>query len=173
MANWIAPLKPLYEQSIERYAGGDRDLTAWFNAKERRFLAEIGARPIYLFDYAEDFVSAAQPDWETALLMLAARREFFLFRQGGQWTDRVLDAATLPAKTAKANGIEWLPRILVKARTFLEGVDTPGIMFCCGGDRAFLHRHGLHPADFLRAVANSEGDDEAVIRFVGAKGAPR
>ena len=171
MNPWTQTLKPLYDRSVERYAAGDREWAGWFDRGERAFLDSIGARPIYLFDYAEDYVGGGEPDWETALLMLAIRRERFLFRQGGRWPDRVLEASELPPKSAAVEGIEWLPRILVKARAFLDGVDTPGIMFCCGGDRAFLRRHALHPADFLRAVAGADGDDRAVIEFVRRGGA--
>ena len=53
----------------------------YFADDEKSFLASIGLRPINLYDYAEDFVSAAEPDWETFLLIAAARRDYFLFEQ--------------------------------------------------------------------------------------------
>ena len=47
----------------------------------------------------------------------------------------------------------YLPRILAKARAKLRGELDPDIMFCCGGDRNFLKKHGaIPPADFLRHV---------------------
>jgi hypothetical protein len=39
-------------------------------------------------------------------------------------------------------------------------------MFGCGGDRAFLEKHKIHPADFLRVVWAARGDKERVLRFV-------
>jgi hypothetical protein len=39
-------------------------------------------------------------------------------------------------------------------------------MYGCSGDRRFLREHNLHPADFLRAVWASHGDDQKVLAFV-------
>ena len=166
MSDWTQTLKALHATSVRRYAGGDVRLAGWFDRKDEKFLDSIGARPIHLFDYAEDFAGDGEPVWETVLLLMAIRREFFLFEQHGKWSGETLDAATLPPKSASLHGIEWLPRILVKARAYLKGAETPGIMFGCGGDRAFWERHAIHPADFLRAVWRSEGDNDAVVRLV-------
>jgi len=166
MTDWTQTLKALHARSLERYAGGNLDLATWFNPAESDFLASIGARPIHLFDYAEDLVRYGAPDWETALLLMAVRREYFLFEQRGRWSGAVVTADSLPPKTEAVEGIEWLPRIHVKARAYLEGAETPGIMFYCGGDRAFLGRHGLHGADFLKAVWRAGEDRESVIGFV-------
>ena len=38
----------------------------------------------------------------------------------------------------------------------------PDIMFGCGGDRAFLSEHNIHPADFLREVWAAKGDSAQV-----------
>jgi hypothetical protein len=85
--------------------------------------------------------------------------------KGGK-SDRVLDPASLPAKTSEVDGIVWLPRILAKARAKLRGELDPNTMYCCGGDRAFLKRHDIAPADFLRAVWAAGDDDTRVIDYV-------
>ena len=42
-------------------------------------------------------------------------------------------------------------------------------MFCCGGDRAFLKRHDIHPAEFLRATWAYLDDDEKLIAWVESR----
>ena len=42
----------------------------------------------------------------------------------------------------------------------------PEIMFGCGGDRAFLSEHKIHPADFLRAIWAAKGNTQRIVNFV-------
>ena len=65
----------------------------------------------------------------------------------------------------------WLPRILAKAQAKLRGELHPDIMYCCGGDRAFLRRHQIDPVDFLRTVWENEADDDAVVEWVRTRSA--
>jgi hypothetical protein len=45
-------------------------------------------------------------------------------------------------------------------------------MYSCGGDRAFLHQHDIHPADFLRVVWAARGDHGKIAAYVkGERGA--
>jgi hypothetical protein len=62
-----------------------------------------------------------------------------------------------------------LPRLIAKARAKLRGEMPPDLMYCCGGDRAFLNKVGIHPADFLRTVWSARDDDRKVIDWVKAK----
>ena len=80
---WTKGLRDAYDKALSLYRDGNRDDSSYFADDEKRFLASIGLRPINLYDYAEDFVSAAEPDWETFLLIAAARRDYFLFEQEG------------------------------------------------------------------------------------------
>jgi hypothetical protein len=48
----------------------------------------------------------------------------------------------------------------------LRGELDPNTMYSCGGDRAFLKRHDIAPADFLRAVWSAGEDDAKVIDYV-------
>jgi hypothetical protein len=39
-------------------------------------------------------------------------------------------------------------------------------MYSCGGDRAFLKKVDIHPADFLREVWAARDDDRKIIEYV-------
>ncbi len=101
------------------------------------------------------------------------RRSYFVEQQGERLSTAVLDEAKLPAKTAAARGIEWLPRLIPKARAKLRGELPASLMFCCGGDRKiFREAHDIIlPAEFLSVVWNHENDDNAIIDWVAARSA--
>ena len=79
-------------------------------------------------------------------------------------------ASELPPKDAELGGIRWLPRLIRKATCFLEGGLCHEIMYCCGGDRNFFKKHGIHPADFLREIWASKGNEEKILAFVQTAG---
>ena len=163
---WTRNLRALYDKAVSLYRAGKRDDATYFSPDEKSFLASIGLRPIHVYDYVEDYITSGEPDWETFLLMAAARRDFFLFEQRGADNRCEIRPDQLPSKRAKLDGIAWLPRIIQKARCFLEGALCHDIMYCCGGDRHFLREHHLHPADFLRAIWAARGDDQKMLAFV-------
>lgn len=167
---WTQQLRPIYDKAVELYRGGNRELESYFTEEEKAFLASIGVRPINLYDYAEDMVGYGEPDWNTVLLIVAARRDYFLYHQHGVTANSVTEAAELPPKTEELDGIPWLPRIIAKANCFLKGGLCHEIMYGCGGDRRFLKEHDLHPADFLRAIWASGGDKDKVLAFVKRSG---
>lgn len=164
--NWTERLRAIYDKTIDLYRGGNRDLSSYFTQEETTWLASIGLRSINLYDWAEDVTAAGEPDWNTALLIAAARRDYFLVHQKGATATTVTEAAELPAKTEELDGIPWLPRIIAKATCFLKGGLCHDIMYGCGGDRRFLKAHDIHPADFLRAVWASGGDQAKVLAYV-------
>jgi hypothetical protein len=96
---WTRKLRELYDKAVDLYRGGNRDLDSYFSADERAWLTSVGLRPINLYDWAEDMVSAGEPDWNTVLLIAAARRDYFLVHQKGVTANTVTEAAELPAKT--------------------------------------------------------------------------
>ena len=167
---WTRQLREIYDKAVELYRGGNRYSESYFTAEEVAFLSSIGLRPINLYDYAEDMVSAGEPDWNTVLLIAAARRDYFLYHQHGVLLTTVTEATKLPPKTEELEGIPWLPRIIRKATCFLQGGLCHDIMYCCGGDRRFLKGYDIHPADFLRAVWASGGDQTKVLNFVNESG---
>ncbi len=167
-STWTANFRELYDKAFDYYRSGGTDPEEMFDTVQTGFLAGIGMTAQNLFDFAEDGVRYGQPDWETALLITSARRDFFFHIQRGVTSKKVITEPELPEKTATLDGIPWLPRIIKKAHAFLSGELTREIMFGCSGDRRFLAEYDIHPADFLRVVWASHGDDAKVLAFVRA-----
>ena len=167
--HWPQTFKAVYHQAVAAYRAGQRGPSQLFSAKDAEFLASIGCTSQELYDFVEDAVNGGEPDFETCLLVTAARRDYFLVIQGGKWTGRTTPSATLPAKTAAVEGIPWLPRIIEKAKIKLRGEMEPDLMYGCGGDRPFLAKFDIHLADFLRKVWAANGDDQAVIDYVKSR----
>ena len=84
----------------------------------------------------------------------------------GQPTGRVVPMRDLPAKSAKADGIAWLPRIIAKARIKLRGEMDPDLMYGCAGDRPFLREQHMTLPQFLQIVWDKGSDDRAIIDAV-------
>lgn len=158
--------REVYDRAIAAYGKGCRDADTLLSHADLEFLASIGSRAQDLFDYAEDAANYGEPDFETALLVQAARRDYFLQVQGGKASGTVLDADTMPAKTDAIRGIEWLPRIIPKTKAKLRGELPTSLMYGCGGDRRFFKQHDIHPAEFMRAVWAYESNDSALIDWV-------
>jgi hypothetical protein len=163
--NWAKQFRDLFEDGMDAYRDGKRDAASMFNETHREFLNDIGATPQEIFDFVEDSFRG-DPGFETTLLVSAVRRDYFLVVQNSQRSPRVIEMDALPDGDAELGGIEWLPRIIAKARAKLRGEMPPELMYCCGGDRAFLREHGIHPADFLREVWAAGEDDKRILSYV-------
>jgi len=163
--NWTDTFKELYKVALGKYGEGNRQVETYFDKSELGFLASIGCRAMEVYDFAED---SGDLSFETALLITAARRDYFLTKQKGQWSDQQLRFEDFPAKTDAIDGIEWLPRIILKAEARLRGELPANLMYCCGGDRAFLKRMNIHPADFLRFVWSASKDVSKIVGYVKA-----
>ena len=162
-------LQALWEKGCRLYGQGNREAATYFTRDETAFLAANGLTAQHLYDYAEDFAGGGEPTWNNALAIELVRRDYFLNVQGGRQSSVVLDEAKLPAKTDAARGIEWLPRIIPKARAKLRGELPATLMYCCGGDRRFFQTHDILPAEFLSLVWRHEHDDAAVIDWVARR----
>ncbi len=159
-------LGELYDKAGQLYATGQRGADTYFNATESAFLAANGLSAQNLYDYAEDDTGGGEPGWDKALAIEMVRRDYFLNVQGGKPSSRVLDEAKMPAKTDAIQGIEWLPRIIPKAKAKLRGELPSSLMYCCGGDRRFFQEHDIHPAEFLSLVWRQENNDAAIVDWV-------
>lgn len=159
-------LRGLWEKAVKLYESENRDPGTYFDKEETAFLASVGHTPQEIYDFAEDRVSSGEPDCETFLMIAMLRRQYFLHEMEGKRSEVVVDTGDLPPKTDSVRGIEWLPRIIPKARAKLRGEMSDDLMFNCGGDRKFFKTHNLHPAEFLAFVMEHFEDDEAIIDFV-------
>ncbi|WP_411827314.1 DUF5069 domain-containing protein [Luteolibacter sp. AS25] len=165
--NWNDTFCEMFEKCSAAYQAGDFDFNTSYTDDELSFLASIGYKKREFFDFIEDFVDEKVPSMSTALLIAAVRRDYFLVEQGGKPSEKEISKDDLPTFGDELDGINYLPRILVKARAKLKGELDPDIMFGCGGDRKFLSKHGNIPAaDFLRRVWASGGDDSKVLEWI-------
>ena len=161
--------RALYDKAVKQYAAGKRTPDDFFSKHEVAFLASIGSRAQDMFDYAEDAANYGEPDFEAALLVQSVRRSYFLLIQKGAPSKVVLDESALPAKTAAIRGIEWLPRLMPKARAKLRGELPTSLMYGCGGDRRFFKQHDIHPAEFLQVVWHLGDNDKAIVDWVAQR----
>ena len=162
-------LKIIWEGAVARYKEGCRDVDCYFEETTLTELASIGLNVMDVYDYAEDFVSRGEPDFETFLMVSEARRDYFMTVQKGKPSGNTLDSNTLPPKTDEAAGIVWLPRIMPKAIAKLRGELPPETMYGCGGDRNFFKENNIHPAEFLRAAWAYEDETSKLIDWVSAR----
>jgi hypothetical protein len=165
--------RALYDHAVAQYAAGKRGADTYFNVQQKAFLAANGITAQHLYDYAEDDNNEGEPGYDRALTIESVRRDYFLNVQRGIASKVVLDEASLPEKSATARGINWLPRIIPKARAKLRGELPASLMYCCGGDRQFLKQHDFFPAEFLSLVWRHENDDDAIIEWVVRRSAAK
>jgi hypothetical protein len=158
--------RALYDKAVGLYARGGRDPSAFFNASETAFLNANGLTAQNLYDYAEDHNNYGEPGFDQALAIELVRRDYFLNAQGGRGFVTLIDETKLPAKSASVHGIEWLPRLIPKAKAKLRGELPASLMYCCGGDRGFFKEHDILPAEFLALVWRHQNDDAAIINWV-------
>ena len=169
--NYQKSLLQLWEYTVETYQKGNRKPDTYFSDEQLAWMASNGLKVMDLYDFAEDFVSGGEPDFSTFLMISEVRRDYLLHIQKGKTSDTQLDSANLPAKTDSVEDIEWLPRIIPKAKAKLRGELPPETMYCCGGDRRFFKMHDIHPAEFLRVVWAYMDDDAASIAWVKTRSA--
>lgn len=159
----------LYDKAVSQFVAGQKDLQTYFTPDERAFLAANGISAQNLFDYAEDHTNYGEPGYDNALAIELVRRDYFLNVQLGRASTQVLNADKMPAKTDAVQGVEWLPRLIPKAKAKLRGELPGSLMYCCGGDRRFFSTHDILPSEFLTLVWRNLQDDEATIHWVLAR----
>jgi len=162
--------RSLYDKAVALYTGGQRGADTYFTADEIAWLASNGITAQHIYDYAEDQVNYnGEPGYDTALGIEYIRRDYFLNVQQGKASTVIADPDTWPAKNATAQGIEWLPRIIPKARAKLRGELRSSTMYACGGDRKFFKANDIHPTEFLNLVWRLDGNDDAIIDWVARR----
>ncbi len=171
MNNYDFPtqFRKIFDHAVALYATGRRGADTFFDSGQRSWLAANGITPQYVYDYAEDENGGGEPGFGHALTIETVRRDYFLNVQKGQPSTAVLEESALPPKTDKAKGIEWLPRIIPKAKAKLRGELPASLMYCCGGDRRFFKAHDILPAEFLSVIWRNGDKDSATIDWVVAR----
>lgn len=164
-----AQFRALYDQAVDLYAKGRRGAGSFFDPTQTAWLAANGLTPQHLYDYAEDANNDQEPGFEHALTIETVRRDYFLNVQGAKASGATLDELKLPSKSEQAKGIEWLPRIIPKAKAKLKGELPASLMYCCGGDRRFFKTHDILPAEFLSLIWRNGDNDGATIDWVVAR----
>jgi hypothetical protein len=161
--------RALYDRAVALYAKGQRDAKTYFDKDQAAWLAKNGITPQHVYDYAEDENAGGEPGFGHAILIESARHNYFINVQHGVPSAVVLDESKMPAKTDTAKGIEWLPRIIPKAKAKLKGELPPSLMYCCGGDRRFFKAHDILPSEFLGVVWRNGDNDMATVEWVVAR----
>ena len=164
--DWPMRFREVYDAATQRYQKGERNPQQLFSKTELEFLGSIGCSTQELFDFIDDLARHGEPTYETTLLTTAVRRDYFRIVQNGVATGKQIDMDSLPGKRDEAEGIAWLPRIIVKARAKLRGEMPPELMYGCGGDRPFLQSVNVELAEFLRLVWLCGDDDRRIIDYV-------
>jgi len=167
--NFPTRLRELYDKAVGLYAKGQRGAESFFDKAEVEWLAANGITAQHMYDYAEDENSGGEPGFGHAVTIESARHNYFLNVQHAVPSKVVLDESRMPAKTDAAKGIEWLPRIIPKAKAKLKGELPASLMYCCGGDRRFFKAHDILPAEFLGVVWRNGDNDQAIIDWVVAR----
>lgn len=162
-------LKTIWNDAVAKYNEGNREPDSYFDETTLAELASLGLNMMDVYDFAEDFVTRDEPDFETFLMVCEARRDYFLTVQAGKPSGQVIAAEALPPKDTEVKGIVWLPRIMPKALAKLRGELPPETMYGCGGDRGFFKENNIHPAEFLRAAWAYEDDESKLIDWVLAR----
>jgi hypothetical protein len=164
---WNDTFLELFDRCVAAYRSGNRDFQSYYTSADLEFLDQIGCQTREFFDFAEDFCEDGSPTVSTALLIAAVRRDYWLTVQKRTKGTDLLNRENVPGFGETLENIPYLPRILAKARAKLRGELDPDLMFCCGGDRNFLKKHGnIHPADFLRHVWAAGKNDDKIAAWV-------
>jgi hypothetical protein len=166
--DWKLEFRNIWDRAVAAWKQGKHSAKAMFSPEDVAFLTSIGCTAQELFDFVDDSLNYGDLDYETALAVTGIRRRYFLEVMQGKSTGRVVPMSTLPAKSAKVDGIAWLPRLIAKARIKLRGEMEPDLMYGCGGDRPFLREHNLTLSEFLQLVWDKGDDDRAIVEAVKA-----
>ena len=169
---WKAKFREVYDRGVAAWKGGRRTPKTMFITDDAAFLTSIGCTRQELFDFVDDAQDYGEPDFDTVFAVQAIRRDYFLNVMGGRPSGHVASMDDLPAKTDEVDSIEWLPRIIEKARLKLRGEMPTDLMYGCGGDRPFLQRMKMTLPEFLKLVWESGTDDRRIIDAVKRSAGP-
>jgi len=163
---WVEDFHALYEKAVKAYENGVREAARLVSPAEVEFLASVGATPQEIFDFVEDWCDDGEPDPDMVFRITKIRRNYFLLHQQGQPPGKTRAVDSFPSRESSIGGFVWFPRIIEKARAKLQGALPPDLMYSCGGDRRFLKRVNIDPAEFLQLVWKAGDDVDHIVQFV-------
>src|SRR5260221_664932 len=102
---WAQVFRQCWDKAVETYRAGNRQPASYFTSDETAFLASIGCSAQEMYDFAED---SEELSFDTALLITAARRDFFLVVQECRPSRLAISVDEFPAKEAELAGFGWL-----------------------------------------------------------------
>ena len=156
-------LAAIHQEASRIYDLGTRSPAAIISAESMAWILGYGLSRQFVFDCVDDLARYGEPCLEDFIAMALQRAAWHAARPPGGVAPAILTEPELPPKSEAFAGIPWLPRIVRKARAFLEGNLCDEIMYGCAGDRAFLKKFGLTLPEFL-ALSQREDFDLASIR---------
>ena len=163
---WVEEFRTLFENKVTAYKNGTRSADIMFSQEEEDFLSSIGATPQEIFDFVEDWSEDGEPDLETVVAIAGIRRNYFFQQQQGRFSEHSIVTNELPSRHESLAGLEWFPRIIEKAKAKLRGELPPDLMYSCAGDRRFLKKINVGPAEFLQTVWEAGKNVDHIVKFV-------
>lgn len=156
-------LAAIHQEASRLYDSGGRSPHGILSPESAAWIFRQGLSLQFVFDCVDDLARYGEPSVEDFIAMALQRAAFHAKTPPGAVAPAILNEPGLPPKAEAFDGIPWLPRIVRKARAFLEGNLCDEIMYGCAGDRAFLKKHGLSLSGFL-ALCQRESFELASIR---------
>jgi hypothetical protein len=163
---WKATFGEVFNRAVAAWKSGRRSAQAMFVEEEKNFLATIGCSTQELFDFVEDHLQYGDPDYSCIEKVTELRQGYFQTVMKGNFSGHVASMKSLPPKTAAIEGIEWLPRIIEKARLKLRGEMPPELMYGCAGDRMFVQSVHMTLPQFLKLVWDAGNDTQHIVDSV-------
>jgi hypothetical protein len=163
---WQIEFRNIYDRGVAAWKAGRKSPATMFGADDLAFLSTIGCNAQELFDFVDDAQRYGEPDFQTTLELSTLRRDYFLHAMHGKPSGQPIRMSSLPTKSAEADGIAWLPRIIAKARAKLRGEMPEDLMYGCGGDRGFMREVNMTLPQFLKLVRDHGDNDRAIIEAV-------
>ena len=127
--DWKQRFRALFNEGVERHKAGRQSPNTMFEADEIQFLESIGCSSQEMFDFCDDYVRWDDVIYDHVEELQAVRHEHFKNELSSRPADTRMEMSEFPAKADEVEGIEWLPRLIVKARAKLAGQLPADLMY--------------------------------------------
>lgn len=162
----INDLNLLHEKATAIYSAGCRNPNQILPPDDLGKLTSLGVSAQFLYDAVDDLARYGEPSKAVFVELAKMRADYFQTTLRSQPPACIVQESELPPKSAKFEGVAWLPRIIRKAQCFLEGSLCDDIMYGCAGDRSFLKKCNATLPSFLAVVRDTHGDPAQALRLL-------